>query len=292
LIDPNDVLIQSLESQNINCLYTQSMAASAGIANVASNTASTNTRVTTNLRRLDTYKAELKKLNHSILIAYLDLLEILVKAPNTEILVEAGTEFEPPVVKTLREQKLEDIELLFINMHHLINELRPHQARDNIKCILELQKQQRIETAQKFKEHLFKIVELLQICIKSIETNNNNKNLKQLNFIDDLTSLMSNTQKLTKNLTQIQSGAASNNKKNIQSDTITVNGNQTYHSNEDNDIEMNCEEDSIEKEERDEDDEDESPNQIKKQLFRNDCDLKEIVLCDLVDNFVIENSAT
>ena len=44
-------------------------------------------------------------------------------------------------------------------MHHLINELRPHQARDNIRYILEMQKKQRIEAAQKFRTFLLKIVE-------------------------------------------------------------------------------------------------------------------------------------
>lgn len=120
------------------------------------------------------HKRELKKLNHSILVAYLDLLDILVHAPNTQIEIEqppsavvqhnaeaatseegGGAEQPPPqpnvILKTVREQKLGDLELLFINMHHLINELRPHQARDTLRCILEMQRQQRIDMAAKFK---------------------------------------------------------------------------------------------------------------------------------------------
>ncbi len=54
MIDPNDVLIRTLESQGIQRVYTT-----------------------------NDHKRELKKLNHSILMNYLDLLDILVKAPNT-----------------------------------------------------------------------------------------------------------------------------------------------------------------------------------------------------------------
>ena len=175
------------------------------------------------------YKRELKKLNHSILIAYLDLLEILVKAPNTQIQIEQTIESTPAnenggasaeqaqepvtttttIIKTLREQKLEDIELLFINMHHLINELRPHQARDNIRCILEMQKQQRAETAQKFKTHLYKIVDLLKICIQSIQTSASlsNGSSKANIFLEELVSLKTNAYQLSKSLDKFDSGS-------------------------------------------------------------------------------------
>ena len=53
-------------------------------------------------------KKELRKLNHSILINFLDMLDMLIKCPES----------------TKREEKLEDINLLFIHMHHLINEYR------------------------------------------------------------------------------------------------------------------------------------------------------------------------
>jgi hypothetical protein len=165
---------------------------------------------------INNHKKELKKLNHSILIAYLDLLEILAKAPNTQIQIEQtpppgassnnNSDEEPPrpiiIYKTLREQKLEDMELLFIHMHHLINELRPHQARDNIRCILEMQRQQRAETARKFKAHLSKIMTLLRTCIQSVSKSNelsghiNNDPV----FMDDLNSLMNNADRLTQAL--------------------------------------------------------------------------------------------
>ncbi len=78
LIDPNDVLIRSLDSQGIECLYTLENGSDQS-AQMASSTGSK----LLNPINTNNHKRELKKLNHSILIAYLDLLEILVKAPNT-----------------------------------------------------------------------------------------------------------------------------------------------------------------------------------------------------------------
>lgn len=73
------------------------------------------------------HRRELKKLNHSILVNFLDLLDILIKCPDS----------------TKRTDKIEDINILFINMHHLINEFRPHQARETVRVMLEMQKRQR-----------------------------------------------------------------------------------------------------------------------------------------------------
>ena len=44
-----------------------------------------------------------------------------------------------------REQKIRDLSVLFINMHHLINEFRPHQARETLCVIMERQRKQREE---------------------------------------------------------------------------------------------------------------------------------------------------
>ena len=109
-----DTIIQSLESQGIRRLYPN--------------------------KEVDR-KKELHKLNQSILVNFLDLLDILIRAP------------ESPK----REEKIEDINLLFIHMHHLINEFRPHQARETLRVMLHVQKRKRIQVAEKFQLHLDKV---------------------------------------------------------------------------------------------------------------------------------------
>ncbi|KAJ0002369.1 hypothetical protein NQD34_007518 [Periophthalmus magnuspinnatus] len=98
------------------------------------------------------HKRELKKLNMSILINFLDLLDILIKSPGS--------------IK--REEKLEDIKLLFVHMHHLINEYRPHQARETLRVMMEVQKRQRLETAERFQKQLERVVEMIQGCLASL----------------------------------------------------------------------------------------------------------------------------
>ncbi|XP_031554130.1 mediator of RNA polymerase II transcription subunit 7-like [Actinia tenebrosa] len=118
--ESDDTIIRPLESQGIARLYPQH-------------------------RRLDRI-TELKKLNHSIVINFLELLDILIKTPSS----------------AKRDAKLEDMRLLFINMHHLINELRPHQARETLRVMMERQKRQRLETADKLQKHINRVVTLLQ----------------------------------------------------------------------------------------------------------------------------------
>lgn len=97
--DSQDSIIRSLEEQGLQRLYPQ---------------------------KYDR-KIELKKLNRSILICFLELLDILIENP-------ASPE---------RNQKIQDINILFINMHHLINEYRPHQAEETLRVIMERQRKQR-----------------------------------------------------------------------------------------------------------------------------------------------------
>jgi len=97
-------------------------------------------------------KKELRKLNHSILVNFLDLIDILIKCP------------ESPK----REEKIDDINLLFIHMHHLINEFRPHQARETLRVMLMVQRRKRTQFTQKFKEHLEKVEGIIQEAIYSL----------------------------------------------------------------------------------------------------------------------------
>ncbi len=77
----DDSIIRSLESQGIRRLYPAS--------------------------KVIDRKQELHKLNHSILINFLDLIDLLIKAPES----------------AKREEKIDDLNLLFIHMHHLVIEI-------------------------------------------------------------------------------------------------------------------------------------------------------------------------
>lgn len=117
----DDLIIRPLESQGLKRLYPQNF----------------------------DHKRELKKLNHSILVNFLDLLDIFIRAPDS----------------SKREEKIEDLNLLFIHIHHLINEFRPHQARETLRVMMEMQKQQRLETAERFQKHLDRVIEKLQTAV-------------------------------------------------------------------------------------------------------------------------------
>ncbi|XP_030067780.1 mediator of RNA polymerase II transcription subunit 7 [Microcaecilia unicolor] len=120
----DDLIIQPLESQGIQRLYPLQF----------------------------DHKKELRKLNMSILVNFLDLLDILIRSPGS----------------IRREEKLEDLKLLFVHMHHLINEYRPHQARETLRVMMEVQKRQRLETAERFQKHLERVVEVIQNCLGAL----------------------------------------------------------------------------------------------------------------------------
>ncbi|CAH0721644.1 unnamed protein product, partial [Brenthis ino] len=101
-------------------------------------------------------RRELKKLNHSLLANFLDLLDLLVHCPDSP----------------KRAEKVEDLSLLFIHIHHLLNEFRPHQARETLRVMMELQKRQRVETAMRFQKHLDKVQDILQNALQSLPDQN------------------------------------------------------------------------------------------------------------------------
>ncbi|KAI7826036.1 MED7 protein-domain-containing protein [Gamsiella multidivaricata] len=64
---------------------------------------------------------ELKKLNHSAVFNFLELVHTLSTSPS---------EFTV---------KVDQIRVIFINMHHMLNEYRPHQARETLRLMMEEQ---------------------------------------------------------------------------------------------------------------------------------------------------------
>ena len=98
------------------------------------------------------HKRELKKLNYSILVNFLDLLDVLIKSPDSQ----------------RRLEKIDDLTLLFIHMHHLINEFRPHQARETLRVMLDVQKRQRLDTIERFQTHFTRVEEMLQSCVTAL----------------------------------------------------------------------------------------------------------------------------
>jgi len=124
-INNDDAIIQSLESQGIRKLLSG--------------------------KEVDR-KKELRKLNHSILLNFLDLIDILIKCPE-------GSE---------RGKKTEDINLLFINMHHLINEFRPHQARESLRSMLLVKNRLRVECTASFKAELERVKSIVQKALESL----------------------------------------------------------------------------------------------------------------------------
>merc|ERR1719516_510730 len=124
-VNNDDAIIQSLEYQGFKRLYSS--------------------------KDIDR-KKELRKLNHSVLVNFLDLIDILIKCP------------ESPK----RDEKIEDINLLFIHMHHLINEFRPHQARETLRVMLMVQRRKRTQFTGKFKEQLEKVEGIIQEAIDNL----------------------------------------------------------------------------------------------------------------------------
>ncbi|CAG0912749.1 unnamed protein product [Notodromas monacha] len=98
------------------------------------------------------HKKELKKLNCSILVNLLDLLDILARCP------------EAPK----RKEKIEEITLLFLHMHHLVNEFRPHQARESLKAMLTQQREQRTSMAESFDRHVDRVLDILRQTLAMI----------------------------------------------------------------------------------------------------------------------------
>ncbi|CAH8530556.1 unnamed protein product [Heterobilharzia americana] len=97
-------------------------------------------------------KRELRKINFSILANYLDLLDIITRDPSS----------------SKRTEKLDHLAILFINMHHLVNEYRQHQARDLLREILKYQVNIGSETVEKAEQYLVRADEQLRIAANDL----------------------------------------------------------------------------------------------------------------------------
>ncbi|XP_055387608.1 mediator of RNA polymerase II transcription subunit 7 [Condylostylus longicornis] len=114
-------------------------------------------------------RKELKKLNHSLFVNFLDLIDLLVNFPDSP----------------RRAEKIDDLSLLFVHMHHLLNEFRPHQARETLRVMMELQKRQRIETSIRFQKHLDKVREIVKHAFATLPVSFENEDFMNEMDVDD-----------------------------------------------------------------------------------------------------------
>ncbi|XP_067643383.1 mediator of RNA polymerase II transcription subunit 7 [Eurosta solidaginis] len=111
-------------------------------------------------------RKELKKLNHSLFVNFLDLIDLLIQYPDSP----------------RRTEKIDDLSLLFVHMHHLLNEFRPHQARETLRVMMELQRRQRIETAARFQKHLERVRDIVNNAFSGLPEihNEDNDNIEDI----------------------------------------------------------------------------------------------------------------
>jgi mediator of RNA polymerase II transcription subunit 7 len=96
------------------------------------------------------YRAELHKLNRSVMRQFAELLEVLIRCPSHH--------------KTM----VEDIELMLINMHDLLNSFRPHQAREIVIDRLKQQIEQHKTATKELQECIDRSNERLQGATASL----------------------------------------------------------------------------------------------------------------------------
>jgi mediator of RNA polymerase II transcription subunit 7 len=80
-------------------------------------------------------KQELTKLNHTLLITFARLVKTMAVAP-----LES-------------EVKIEEIRVLLVNIHHLINTLRPIQARQGLESMMKEQIRRKRDAAEEMRKY-------------------------------------------------------------------------------------------------------------------------------------------
>ncbi|KAK9196576.1 hypothetical protein WN943_004705 [Citrus x changshan-huyou] len=98
------------------------------------------------------FKKELRSLNRELQLHILELSDVLVERPSQYA------------------RRVEDISLIFKNLHHLLNSLRPHQARATLIHILELQIQRRKQAVEDIKSGILKLLQgRSDLCVGTAE---------------------------------------------------------------------------------------------------------------------------
>ena len=65
-------------------------------------------------------------------------------------------------------------------MHHLINELRPHQARESIRVMMQSHKRQRFETTARLNKQIERVNDMITTAINGINDQTHSDPLTQI----------------------------------------------------------------------------------------------------------------
>ncbi|KAL3691069.1 hypothetical protein R1sor_004720 [Riccia sorocarpa] len=96
------------------------------------------------------YKKELRSLNRELSFQFLKFSDVLVERPSQYA------------------RRVEDMGLILRNMHHLLNSLRPHQARSTIIHLLELQIERRKKAVEDIRRKREEVRQLLQKSLSAV----------------------------------------------------------------------------------------------------------------------------
>ncbi|BBN13128.1 mediator of RNA polymerase II transcription subunit 7 [Marchantia polymorpha subsp. ruderalis] len=97
------------------------------------------------------YKKELRSLNRELSFQFLELSDVLVERPSQYA------------------RRVEDMGLILRNMHHLLNSLRPHQARATLIHILESQIQRRKKAVADIRRKREEVRQMLQESLSTLD---------------------------------------------------------------------------------------------------------------------------
>ncbi|KAL9270564.1 Mediator of RNA polymerase II transcription subunit 7b-like protein [Drosera capensis] len=97
------------------------------------------------------FKKELRSLNRELQLHFLELADILVERPSQYA------------------RRVEEISVIFKNLHHLLNSLRPHEARATLIHVMELQIQRRKMAGEDIKRRREEAQRLLKEALVTLD---------------------------------------------------------------------------------------------------------------------------